>query len=344
MFNISNNNINSVCDLIGDTPIITINHDLIPEGKILKIKLEMFNPTFSVKDRTALGLIRKAFETGKLVKGGLVIESTSGNLGKSLAMLSASMNFRLMVIVDPKVSLNTINWFRSFGAVVDMVTIPDSSGGYQKSRLRRVQELLSEFPDAFWPNQYDNPDNPIYHEEVTAIEFLDLPIEMVAGTVSTGGHFCGISKGIKSKRPDIKCMACDVKGSAIFGQPFHPYLLNGLGLSWRSQNTDLSIFDCLSTVTDQEAISICRIMAKDLGLLLGGSSGVAIFAALKALHTTDIKSVLAIAPDTGINYLDQIYDDNWLSEKNVKLLSKLDIRNQFYTSSDNLCESSKVIN
>lgn len=330
----SNNKINSVCDLIGNTPIININHDLIPEGKTLQIKLEMFNPTFSVKDRTALGLIRKGFDTGKLTKGGLVIESTSGNLGKSLAMLSASLNFKLIVIVDPKVSSNTINWFKSFGAIVDMVKVPDSSGGYQKSRLRRVQELLSKFPEAFWPNQYDNPDNPIYHEHVTANEFLDLPIEMVAGTVSTGGHFCGISKGIKLKRPDIKCMACDVKGSAIFGQPFHPYLLNGLGLSWKSKNTDLSVFDYLSTVTDQEAISVCRIIAQDLGLLLGGSSGVAVFSALKVLHTTNIKSVLAIAPDTGINYLDQIYDDNWLSEKNIKLLSKLDIRSKFYAISD----------
>ncbi|MDC9607150.1 hypothetical protein [Xenorhabdus griffiniae] len=123
-------------------------------------------------------------------------------------------------------------------------------------------------------------------------------------------------------------MACDVEGSAIFGTPFHPYLLNGLGLSWRAKNTDLEAFDFLNSVTDLNAISLCRLLARDTGLLLGGSSGVVIFSALMALQLDDIQSVMAIAPDSGINYLEQFYDDDWLTEKKVQLLSREQLRQQ----------------
>ncbi|MCA6220776.1 cysteine synthase family protein [Photorhabdus antumapuensis] len=313
--------VEKVSQLIGDTPVFSLSHPLIPDNKKLYLKLEQFNPNFSIKDRTALGLIEKALESGKLKPGGTVIESTSGNLGKSLAMLSASLKFKLIVVVDPKVSKNSLNWFKAFGVDVETVTTPDASGGFQTARIARVKELLKDNPDAFWTNQYDNPDNPHYHESVTANEFLDIPADMIVGTVSTGGHFTGISKGIKKVNSNMKSLACDVAGSAIFGSQFHPYLLNGLGLSWRSDNTHIDAFDYLLNVSDQNAISICHMIAKDLGLLLGGSSGVVIFSALVALQLQNINSVVAIAPDTGVNYLDQFYDAEWLLEKEVQLLT-----------------------
>lgn len=322
------NTVSGVSKLIGNTPVFSLEHPLIPEKKRLYIKLEQFNPNFSIKDRTALGLIQKAFESGRLKPGGTVIESTSGNLGKSLSMLSASMGFHLIVVVDPKVSKNSLNWFKAFGAEVEVVDIPDASGGYQAARIERVKHLLKAHPGAYWTNQYDNPDNPRYHESVTAKEFFDAPVDMLIGSVSTGGHFGGISKGVKAVRPRIKCMACDVVGSAIFGKPFHPYLLNGLGLGWRAENTDLEAFDFLNSVTDQNAISLCRLLARDTGLLLGGSSGVVIFSALMALQLNDVQSVMAIAPDSGINYLEQFYDDDWLAEKRVSLLSEEQLRQQ----------------
>ncbi|WP_241608170.1 pyridoxal-phosphate dependent enzyme [Rosenbergiella epipactidis] len=320
--------VSTVDQLIGNTPVFSLTHPLVPENKKLYIKLEQFNPNFSIKDRTALGLIKKAFETGKLQPGGTVIESTSGNLGKSLAMLSASMGFHLIVVVDPKVSRNSLNWFKSFGASVEVVDTPDSLGGYQTARIARVKELLEERPGAYWTNQYDNPDNPLYHESVTAKEFTQFPVDMIVGSVSTGGHFGGVSRGIRAIHPEIRTMACDVTGSAIFGTPFHPYLLNGLGLSWRADNTNLEDFDLLNSVTDQNAISLCHIIARDTGLLLGGSSGVVLFSALKALRYKNVESVMAIAPDSGINYLEQFYDDEWLIEKKVQLLTIEQIKEQ----------------
>ncbi len=188
--------------------------------------------------------------------------------------------------------------------------------------------MLNEYPDAYWTNQYDNPDNPLYHEVHTASEFLDIQADMIIGSVSTGGHFCGICNGLRKAKHAIRYMACDVDGSAIFGKPFKPYLLNGLGLSWCAENTDLSCFDYLNNVSDQNAISLCRLLARDTGLLLGGSSGVVIFSALMALYLDDVKSVVAIAPDSGVNYLEQFYDDEWLEEKNVKLLSEGELRKQ----------------
>lgn len=337
------NTVSAVKDLIGNTPVFSLKHPLVPENKQLLIKLEAFNPNFSIKDRTALGLILKAFESGKLRQGDTVIESTSGNLGKSLAMLSASMGFHLIVVVDPKASKNSLNWFRAFGAKVEIVNTPDASGGYQAARIERVKQLLREHRGAYWTNQYDNPHNPEYHEAVTAKEFLNFPVDMLIGSVSTGGHFGGICKGVNAVRPEIRTIACDVEGSAIFGAPFHPYLLNGLGLSWRAENTDLDVFDFLNSVSDQNAISLCRLLARDAGLLLGGSSGVVIFTALMALRLEEVHSVMAIAPDSGINYLEQFYDDDWLAEKEVTLLSCEQLKQQLLSSlavfQENLVES-----
>ncbi|WP_224652892.1 cysteine synthase family protein [Pectobacterium versatile] len=324
--------VNNVSELIGNTPVFSLEHPLVPKNKKLLIKLEQFNPNFSIKDRTALGLINKAFESGKLRPGGIVIESTSGNLGKSLAMLSASMGFHLIIVVDPKVSKNSLNWFTAFGAEVEVVETPDASGGYQKARIERVKALLNQHPGAYWTNQYDNPDNPDFHEAVTAREFLEISVDMLVGSVSTGGHFGGITRGVKAVHSHVRFMACDVAGSAIFGKSFHPYLLNGLGLSWRADNTDLDLFDFLHSVSDQNAISLCRLLAKDVGLMLGGSSGVVIFSALMALQLPEINSVMAIAPDSGVNYLEQFYDDSWLEAKNVKLLTAEQLKNQIKIS------------
>jgi len=120
---------NSITETIGNTPILSLQHPLLPEGKTLYLKLEQFNPTFSIKDRTALGLIQAAFKSGKLKPGGTVIESTSGNLGKSLAMLGAVMDFKVIIVVDPKVTTTNLNLYKAYGAQVDMVSTPDQQGG-----------------------------------------------------------------------------------------------------------------------------------------------------------------------------------------------------------------------
>ena len=134
--------VSSVAELIGNTPVFSLQHPLVSANKKLLIKLEQFNPNLSVKDRTALGLIQKAFDSGKLQPGGIIIESTSWNLGKSQAMLSSSMGFRLIVVVDHKVSHNALNWLKAFCAKIEIVDVPSAVGGYQTAGIERVKVLL----------------------------------------------------------------------------------------------------------------------------------------------------------------------------------------------------------
>lgn len=316
----------SMIPLIGRTPVIELHDPLIPKGKKLFLKLEMYNPNFSVKDRSALGLITKALSRGDLRPGGTVIESTSGNLGKSLAMLGAIMGFQVVVVVDLKVPKSVLNWYRAYGARLELVDKPDVGGSFQRARIARVQELLKKYPDAYWPNQYDNTDNRDWHAEITGPEIIEdaarYEIDAIVGSVSTGGHLCGIGTAVKRTRPDIKMFASDVEGSAIFGGSFKPYHINGLGLGWRAKNTSLDVFDGVMVVSDEHAVSICRLMAREHGLLFGGSSGVVIFAALALLHGGQASCAMAVIPDSGVSYLDQIYDEEWTLERNLRSLSR----------------------
>src|SRR5205823_8999261 len=171
----------SIAECIGNTPVIEVHDSLIPENKQLLVKLEYFNPGFSIKDRTALGLIKAAMAKGRLSKGGTLIESTSGNLGKSLAMLGAVFGFRVIVVIDAKTSPTVIRWCEAYGAQMEMVRETDENGGYQKTRVARVRKLLEKYPDAVWPNQYDNYDNPAFHYITTGEEVASLGIDVVAG-------------------------------------------------------------------------------------------------------------------------------------------------------------------
>jgi N-(2-amino-2-carboxyethyl)-L-glutamate synthase len=315
----------NIAECIGNTPIIELHDSLVPRGKRLFMKVEYFNPSFSIKDRTALGLIKAAMDAGRLAKGGTLIESTSGNLGKSLAMLGAVYGFRVIVVIDAKTSSSVIRWCEAYGAKTEMVRETDESGGYQKTRVARVKKLLEEIPGAVWLNQYDNSDNPEFHYATTGEEVAGFCTDAVIGSVSTGGHLCGISRRVKERRPDATIIACDVEGSTVFGGESHPYLVNGSGLSWRCKNIDLSILDKICILSDQEAISACRLLARESGLLFGGSSGLVVCASLACLKQTSATTVLAIIPDTGANYLDQIYNDEWLAEKGIKLLTRIQL-------------------
>lgn len=313
---------NNILETIGNTPTIRCEIPLVPEGKELFLQMEQYNPSLSVKDRTALGLITQAIESGKLKKGGRIIESTSGNLGKALSMIGAVMGIKVMVVIDPKIGKREENWMRALGAEVVLVSKPDAQGGYQKPRIAKVKELLARYPDAYWSNQYDNPDNPRTHYQTTGPELIDLPVDAVCGAVSTGGHLSGTAKYFKEKKPHVKIIACDVEGSAIFGDTFKPYLVGGVGLAWKSKNTDTSLFDATYTITDQQAISMCHYVARQCGILMGGSGGLACYGALKYLYESNVHSVLVIVPDTGTNYLNTIYDFAWLTEHQIALSDK----------------------
>ena len=322
---------NSLVECIGNTPIVEVRGGLVPENRRLLLKLEYSNPGFSIKDRTALGLIKAAMSSGKLKKGGTLIESTSGNLGKSLAMLSAVYGFHVIVVVDVKTSPSVIHWCQAFGAQIELVRDPDEDGGYQKARVARVKKMLQKYPDAVWPNQYDNEDNPAFHSATMGEEVADLEPDVVVGSVSTGGHLCGVSRKVKQRKPGTVMLACDVEGSAVFGNTFHSYLVSGSGLSWRSKNTDISMLDKLCICSDQEAISACHLLAKETGLLVGGSSGLVLCGSLAWLRQSSDESVLAIIPDSGANYLEQIYSGEWLAQKGVTLLNRNELSERLQT-------------
>lgn len=332
-----------IVSLIGHTPVVHLDNPLVPHGKSLMVKLESMNPNFSVKDRTALGLVRAALADGRLEPGGTLVESTSGNLGKSLAMLGAAIGFRTIIVVDPKVSPHNLNWCRAYGAQVIMVDTPDEHGGYQSARLARVREIIAQNPGYYWCNQYENPDNPRFHEEATAPEFDFFPADLVAGAVSTGGHMSGIARGLRKRGHPCRTLACDVAGSAIFGGRFSPYLLNGVGLAWRSSNMDMAAFSGHLSITDADAISMCRVLARDAGLLLGGSGGLSIFGALAALHTTSCESALALVPDSGVNYLDQFYDDDWIARRGVVLKDAAGLRATLAATQVQLAEAAQPV-
>lgn len=316
-----NNIFQNIEECIGATPVVELKTSFLPSHKKLFLKLEFFNPTFSIKDRTALGLIKDAFVRGQLKLGGTIIESTSGNLGKSLAMLGASMGFKVILVIDPKAPQTMINWCQAYGAEVVLVNTPDQFGGYQSARISKVRDLLEQHPNAYWPNQYDNVANPNFHYHQTATEILNLEIDAVCGSVSTGGHLSGIAKNLRTYRDDISILGCDVKGSAIFGEKFQPYLLNGVGLAWQSANTHLELLDHSTNISDNDAISMCHVIARENGILLGGSGGLTVVAALSYLLQDHANSALAIIADSGINYLHQIYDKSWLKEHNIVLSS-----------------------
>lgn len=317
--------------LIGQTPVLAIRSPLVPEGKRLYLKIEGANPTLSVKDRTALALVRAGLASGRLRPGGTLIESTSGNLGKSLAMLGAAMGFRVVVVVDPKAPKSATALYRAFGAEVIVVDTPDASGGYQQARIATVKAYLDAHPDAYWPNQYENPDNPDFHYATTAQEILDsgCAFDTLVGAISTGGHLSGIARRIREARPDATIVACDAAGSAIFRRPYRPYLINGIGLGWRSRNIDTDAIDRCLFVDDAQAISVCRHLARRCGLLVGGSGGAVAFAALAQLHGSDARVALGVVPDAGVNYLDQLYDDAWLRAQSVELLDDEALRAAF---------------
>lgn len=311
-----------IASLIGNTPTLTITDGLVPAGKTLILKLEAFNPTLSVKDRTALGLVLAGFSSGRLRKGGTLVESTSGNLGKALAMLGAALKFKVVVVVDPKIPKATAAMYAALGAEMIVVDRADEAGGFQKNRIKAVKEYVERNPDAYWPNQYDNKSNPLFHYSTTAVEILGgaYRFDALVGAVSTGGHLSGIARRIKAERPGTTIVACDSTGSAIFKDSFAPYLINGIGLGWRSANLDCEIIDRYCLVSDQQAISMCLSMAKNEGILVGGSGGAVIFSALNHLHMSQDRSVLALVPDSGINYLDQIFDVTWREKHAVEVM------------------------
>ena len=317
----------SIIDTACDTPILKVNCFKDYFESDLNVKLEYFNPSSSIKDRPAINMIREAERASLLKPSGTIIESTSGNVGKALAMAGAALGYKVIIVVDPKTSKLTLDYIRSLGAEIVMVEEVDEDGSYQKTRFQKVQELLKKIPNSFNPDQYNNPDNPRAHELYTSNEIVKdfKRLDSFVACVSTGGHFSGISKALKREYPDITCLAVDSTGSSIISGMYKPYLMNGIGLSWKAGTLEFDNMDRYVQVTDDIAFALCRYFAKETGILIGGSGGAALYGLLMAAKYKNSSHVaLGVIPDTGLNYLDQFYNDDWLRSKGIYQLPTIE--------------------
>jgi cysteine synthase len=309
----------SVLDTVGQTPVVRLRRMTTANGSEILVKLEGLNPGGSIKDRAALSMINNAERDGRLKPHGTIVESTSGNIGKALALIGAARGYRVILVVDPKAPKSMIEYVTALGAEIEMVDTPDETGGYQGPRIKRVEQLLEENPELFWPDQYNNPENPRAHAEYTAHELLrDVPrFDALVAAASTGGHLSGLARTIKRVLPGAVTIGVDALGSGAFGFPFTGYAMRGLGLAWPPGNLDMRLVDRVHLVADHEGIATSRMLARTEGLLIGESSGAAVFAALHYAHHHPGKRIVVVAADNGANYLGESFDDNWLHARGL---------------------------
>ncbi|ASS77259.1 2,3-diaminopropionate biosynthesis protein SbnA [Tumebacillus algifaecis] len=303
-----------MADCVGNTPLVQLNR-LFP-GRNIYAKLELMNPGGSMKDRPARYIIEKGLADGIFTPDTHLIESTSGNLGIALAMISRMYGLRFTAIVDPKITKTNLNIIKQFGANIDMVSVPDAAGGYLQTRINRVKELLQTLPNAYWINQYANELNwkSHYHGAGSEIaESIDGTLDYLIAPVSTTGSILGISRRLREKFPQLQVIAVDAVGSVIFGTKPAPRELPGIGASRVPEIFSPAEIQQVVHVTDLESVSGCNQLLDQEGIFAGGSSGSVIAALQKVLPTLpETARIAIILPDRGDRYLDTVYDAEWV--------------------------------
>ncbi|MGI9242679.1 MAG: 2,3-diaminopropionate biosynthesis protein SbnA [Verrucomicrobiales bacterium] len=308
---------------IGDTPTRRIR--LLIDGRLrdVHLKLEGHNPGGSVKDRTAIGLIESLEATGELREGGRLIESSSGNLAISLALLARDRGYRFTAVVDPCVTAENIRRLEALGAEMRIVESPDKTGGYLLNRLSLVQELLAEDPELVWTNQYANAANPRAHYQGTAPEIyrqMDHRVDAVFVAVSTGGTLAGIGRFFRESSPDTRVIAVDARGSVALGGSLGVRKVTGIGSGRRSEFVTPDQYDETIYVGDCEAFAFCRALDAATGIKVGGSSGAVLAACARYLHVHDeVERVVCVCADRGEHYSSTIFSDSWLAQNDLEI-------------------------
>jgi cystathionine beta-synthase len=308
----------SILDAIGDTPMVELSRlgaDVRPR---LIAKVEMLNPGGSIKDRIAIGLIEAAEREGRLKPGGTIIEPTSGNTGTGLAIVALLKGYRVIAVMPDKMSREKIDLLRAYGAEVDVAPTevpPDSPESY----YRVADRLTEEIPGAFQPNQYFNQANPEAHYHATGPEIWRQTAgritHFVAG-VGTGGTITGAGRFLKERNSDIEVIGADPVGSIYAGGEVKPYLVEGVGEDFWPESFDPEVVDRYVTVSDRDSFLATRRLAQAEGILAGGSSGMAVHAALEVARGLDDSEALVVVvlPDGGRSYLSKIYSDAWMRQ------------------------------
>lgn len=295
---------NNILELIGNTPLVRINN-LNKGGADVLAKLEFFNPSGSVKDRAAIAMVEDAEKKGLLKKGGLIIEPTSGNTGIGLALVSAVKKYRLILTMPETMSVERRVFLASLGAEL---VLTDGAKGMQGA-IDKALELKAENPDAFIPQQFENPANAEIHRLTTGEEIwndTNGTVDIVVAGAGTGGTISGIGQALKAKNPNIKIFAVEPDSSPVLsGGEASPHKIQGIGANFVPKIYDASVVDGVIRVKDDDAGDIARKLAKEEGIHTGISAGAAMYGALKLseLPENKGKKIVAIIPDAGSRYL-----------------------------------------
>lgn len=296
--------VNDISELIGNTPIVKLNRVVDNRCAEVLVKLEYFNPGSSIKDRVALNMIEKAETEGKLKNGYTIVEPTSGNTGIGLAMVGAVKGYKVMLVMPDTMSIERRSLLRAYGA--EIILTPGVKG--MKGAIEKAVELVKENHNYFMPQQFENSHNPAKHMETTGVEIIkqiDGNIDAFIAGVGTGGTITGVSEVLKEKFKDIKIIAVEPDNSPVLsGGRSGPHKIQGIGAGFIPKILDLNVVDEIERVKDEEAMAMTKRLAREEGLLLGISSGAAVFAAVKkAKELGKGKKVVVIAPDNGERYL-----------------------------------------
>jgi cystathionine beta-synthase len=309
--------VGSLLDLVGNTPLVRLDRIGRDLPCPLLAKLELLNPGGSVKDRPAVAMIDQAERNGLLQPGGTIIEGTSGNTGVGLAIVAARRRYHCIFVMPDKMAPEKISLLRAYGAqvvVCPSAVAPDHPDSYYSVTARLAQEI----PGAYHPDQYHNPENPESHVRTTGPEIwrqtAGRVTHFVAG-IGTGGTISGIGRYLKSENPDVQIIGADPEGSVYSGGSGRPYLVEGIGEDFWPTTYDASVVDRVIMVRDTDSFLTARRVGLEEGILVGGSTGTALWAALhlgSELHADDV--VVTLIPDSGRGYLSKLYNDEWMAD------------------------------
>lgn len=296
-----------ITDLIGGTPLLKLTNYIAAKelGASIYGKLEYFNPAGSVKDRIAKAMIDDAEAKGVLKPDSVIIEPTSGNTGIGLAAVAASRGYRIILTMPETMSVERRNLLKAYGA--ELVLTEGAKG--MKGAIEKAQELAAETPDSFIPGQFTNPANPAAHRSTTGPEIwedTEGKVDIFVAGIGTGGTITGVGEYLKSKNPDVKVVAVEPAGSPVLskGAP-GPHKIQGIGAGFVPDTLNTDVYDEIITVENEDAFETGRTLARNEGLLVGISSGAAVFAATELAKRPENKGkiIVALLPDTGERYL-----------------------------------------
>jgi cystathionine beta-synthase len=315
---------NSVLDLIGNTPLVRLDRtlDRAPgtPGPLVLAKLEYLNPGGSVKDRIALRMVDAAEASGALQPGGTIVEPTSGNTGIGLALVAQQRGYKCVFVCPDKVSEDKRNVLKAYGA--EVVVCPTAVAPEHPDSYYNVSDRLAAQPGAWKPDQYSNPNNPRSHYEETGPEIwrqTEGRITHFVCGMGTGGTISGVGRYLKEQNPSIQVIGADPAGSVYSGGTGRPYLVEGVGEDFWPETYDREIADRVIEVSDADSFAMTRRLAREDGMLVGGSSGMAAFAAIKVARELESQPggadavIVVLLPDSGRGYLTKVFNDEWLA-------------------------------